>query len=67
MSSATVRSAGRLRPTPGDADRSSLRPWLIGLVIVALLALLVAWLGGCIRFTTDPRVAEILVLQEQAR
>jgi hypothetical protein len=67
MSSATVRSGGRLRPAGDDAERASLRPWLIGLVAVALLALLVAWLGGWLRLTTDPRVAEILALQEQAR
>lgn len=67
MSTATARSAGRLRPASQDADRSSLRPWLIGLAVVALLALLGAWLGGWIRLTTDPRVAEILALQKQAQ
>lgn len=67
MSSATVRSGGRPRPASQDANRSSLRSWLIGLAVVALLALLGAWLGGWIRLTTDPRVAEILALQEQAR
>lgn len=67
MSTATVRSGGRLRPASQDAERSSLRPWLIGLAVVALLALLGAWLGGWIRLTTDPRVAEILALQKQAQ
>jgi len=31
------------------------------------VAFLVAWLGGWIRFTTDPRVAEIQKMQEEAR
>jgi hypothetical protein len=66
MSSVTARSGGRLRPASQDSDRSSLRLWLIGLAVVALLALLVAWLGGWVRLTTDPRVAEILALQKQA-
>jgi hypothetical protein len=67
MSSSTVRSGGRLRPASPDADETSLWRWLIGLAVVALLGLLLAWLGGWIRLTTDPRVAEILALQEQAR
>jgi hypothetical protein len=34
---------------------------------VALLAFLLAWLFGWIRFTTDPRVAEVIALQDAAR
>jgi len=41
--------------------------WIAAIAILALLAFLVAWLGGWIRFTTDPRVAEIQKLQEEAR
>jgi hypothetical protein len=68
MSSAAVRSAGRRSTVNPDAEhRGSLRLWIVGLAVAALVALLVAWLGGWIRFSTDPRVAEILTLQEQAR
>jgi hypothetical protein len=41
--------------------------WIAAIAILALLAFLVAWLGGWIRFTTDPRVAEIQKLQEETR
>jgi hypothetical protein len=34
---------------------------------IGLVAFLVAWLLGWVRFTTDPRVREILALQEEAR
>ncbi|MFM8414662.1 MAG: hypothetical protein ACKOCX_08050 [Planctomycetota bacterium] len=67
MGTATARSAGRVRPAAGDRDSSGPWPWLVGLGVVAVIAFLIAWLGGWIRFTTDPRVAEILALQEQAR
>ncbi len=39
----------------------------MGLVVVAIIGLLIAWLAGWIRFSTDPRVAEIVALQDQAR
>ena len=67
MSTATMRptSAGGTR---GDRARgTSVWLWLLALAAVALVGFLVAWLGGWIRFTTDPRVAEILVMQEEAR
>jgi hypothetical protein len=41
--------------------------WLLLVAAVALVGFLVAWLGGWIRFTTDPRVTEILAMQEEAR
>lgn len=41
--------------------------WGLGLTGVALLGVLAAWLAGWIRVGTDPRVQEILALQEQAR
>lgn len=66
MSTATLRSA---RP-PARRDQESASPWVtrgIVLAALALIALAVAWLAGWIRFGTDPRVQEILVLQEQAR
>jgi hypothetical protein len=66
MSTATARSTARR-----SAARSEQRPaawvWVAGLAAVAVLALLVAWFAGWIRFTTDPRVKEIIALQEQAR
>jgi hypothetical protein len=37
------------------------------IALLALLAFIVAWLLGWIRFTTDPRVVEIRKLQEEAR
>jgi hypothetical protein len=41
--------------------------WIVGLAALTAVALLVAWLAGWLRFGTDPRVKEILDLQEQAR
>ena len=68
MSMATAQ-ATRTRPAAGTAsDRPSAA--VIGgilFVVLAILAFLIAWVAGWIRFTTDPRVTEILNLQEQAR
>ena len=68
MSMATAQ-ATRSRPTAGTAsDRPSAA--VIGgilFVVLAILAFLIAWVAGWIRFTTDTRVTEILNLQEQAR
>ena len=66
MSTATARSTTR-RPAARAEERPAVGIWVVGLVALALLALLVAWLAGWIRFTTDPRVTEIIALQEQAR
>lgn len=66
MSTATARSTTRRSAAPAE-QRSSARVWAAGLVTLALLVLLIAWLTGWIRFTTDPRVTEIIALQEQAR
>jgi len=46
---------------------SSAVRWAAILGGLALLAFLVAWLLGWIRFTTDPRVLEIRGMQEEAR
>jgi hypothetical protein len=68
MSTAAARSAARSRRSGETAaGGGSLRTWLIGLTALGLVVFLVAWLLGWVRFTTDPRVAEILALQEQAR
>jgi hypothetical protein len=69
MSTASVRVMTR-RPVDRNQERPAVWVWaaaLVGLALLALLALLVAWLAGWIRFTTDPRVTEIIALQEQAR
>jgi len=41
--------------------------WAAILGGLAILAFLVAWLLGWVRFTTDPRVLEIRAMQEEAR
>lgn len=66
MSTATLRSS-RLPPAASDGSSSPMGKWIAAIAILALLAFLVAWLGGWIRFTTDPRVAEIQKLQEETR
>jgi len=66
MSTASFR-ASRLPHAASDESSSPVGKWLAAIAILALLAFLVAWLGGWIRFTTDPRVAEIQKLQEETR
>jgi len=66
MSTASIRTS-RLPPAASDESSSPVGKWIAAIAILALLAFLVAWLGGWIRFTTDPRVAEIQKLQEEAR
>jgi hypothetical protein len=56
-------SLSRRDPTSG----SSVGTWAAILGGLALLAFLVAWLLGWIRFTPDPRVLEIRAMQEEAR
>jgi hypothetical protein len=61
-----------MRPArfPPDATDNSSKPvgkWLAVIGLLALLAFLIAWLGGWIRFTTDPRITEIQKLQDEAR
>ena len=65
MSTASLRATAR-KTSPDDRGHSPWT-WAVGLLILAALGLLVAWLAGWIRFTTDPRVREIIALQEQAR
>lgn len=65
MSTATLRSS----KTIGSKDRSGLgvKGWLAIVALLAVLGLLVAWLLGWIRFTTDPRLVEVRQLQEKAK
>jgi len=67
MSTASVRSTTSRGVVSRGERPSKAKAWGVGLVAVALLVLLVAWWAGWIRFTTDPRIAEIVALQEQAR
>jgi len=66
MATATLRSS-RLPPSSDDQASTPALKWLAGVALLALLAFLIAWLGGWIRFTTDPRVVEIRKLQDEAR
>jgi len=67
MSTAAVRSS-RVAQSPSRSDeKSAWGFWLAVLAGVAVLAVLVAWFLGWISFGTDPRVAEIQKMQEEAR
>jgi len=67
-STISAGSRARRRGSAGGDERSGHRAavWAI-LAVLAVVALLVAWLMGWLRFGTDPRVAEILAMQEEAR
>jgi hypothetical protein len=67
MSTAAVRSSRAARSSARADEKPSIGFWLALLGGIALLALLGAWLLGWISFGTDPRVAEIRQLQEEAR
>ena len=43
-----------------------LRRWGGRTLLAAVALFLVAWLGGWIRFTTDPRLAEVIAMQREA-
>ena len=66
MSMASVRPS-RLATAEGSGGSSAALRWCGLIALLALLAFLVAWLLGWIRFTIDPRVVEIRKLQEEAR
>jgi uncharacterized membrane protein YgcG len=65
MSMASMRS-DRFGSDSGDKPAGRASRWLLVLAAIALVALLVAWLLGWIRFTTDPRVVEIRQMQAEA-
>jgi hypothetical protein len=69
MSTVTQRSARAMRPGGPAADSSSgagLR-WAALVAVLLLVSLLGAWVAGWFGSRVDPRVAEILDLQRQAR
>lgn len=67
MSTAAVRSTSAARTASKDDAKPAWGFWLAVLAGIAVLAVLVAWLLGWISFGTDPRVAEIQKMQEDAR
>lgn len=67
MSTATIRSAGRLTSDGNDRPASSVARWAGIVAVIGLIAFLLAWLLGWFRFTTDPRILEIRQLQKEAR
>ena len=44
----------------------TLRRWGGRTLLAAVALFLIAWLGGWIRFTTDPRLAEVIAMQREA-
>ncbi len=67
MSTAAVRSSRAARGASRDDEKPAWGFWLAVLAGIAVLAVLVAWFFGWISFGTDPRVAEIQKMQEEAR
>ncbi len=65
MATATLRSSRF--PPAADEPSSPVKKWLAVVASIALVAFLIAWFGGWIRFTTDPRVVEIQKMQDEAR
>lgn len=67
MSTATMGRGGRFASSSDNSSKRGVAFWA-GLILgLGLLAFLAAWLLGWFRFTTDPRVQEILQMQEEAR
>lgn len=66
MSSASVRT-GHRGQSAAAGEGAGWQVWASLGAAILVAALLAAWLMGWLSYGTDPRVAEILVLQEQAR
>lgn len=66
MSSASVRT-GHRGQSAATGEGAGWQVWASLGAAILVAALLAAWLLGWLSYGTDPRVAEILVLQEQAR
>lgn len=67
MGTTTLRAHSANRELKSDREGSTVWFWTLVAVVVLLVGLLVAWLAGWLGATTDPRVKEILALQEEAR
>lgn len=66
MSTATIGSRRNPHQSSAEEGGSGLAFWAVVLAGLTLLCLLIAWLAGWIRFSTDPRILEIKALQEEA-
>jgi len=66
MSTASMRSSVSYDDDETSSSRRLLT-WLLVVSVLALLAFLLAWGFGWVRFTTDPRIAEIQKLQAESR
>jgi hypothetical protein len=67
MSTAAIRSSRAARVPTREAGASNRGLWVAVIAGLVLLALIAAWFLGWISFVTDPRVAEIQQLQQEAQ
>ena len=67
MSTAAIRSSRTARVPTREAGASNRGLWVAVIAGLVLLALIAAWFLGWISFVTDPRVAEIQQLQQEAQ
>ena len=67
MSTAAIRSSRAARVPTREAGASNRGLWIAVIAGLVLLALIAAWFLGWISFGTDPRVAEIQQLQQEAQ
>ncbi len=58
---------GRSRAAAAETSSRSAGRWIGMIGGVLVLAVLIGWLLGWLRFTTDPRVTEVIALQAEAR
>lgn len=67
MSTAAIRSSRTARVPTRETESSNRGLWVAVIAGLVLLALIAAWFMGWISFWTDPRVAEIQQLQQEAQ